>query len=331
MSIRLVALLLLSLTQGATGATVGNVQAGKALWEGPKTACKNCHGPRGEGGFGPDLAGRQLSFDQFKHAVRRPWGVMPTFTEEQVSDRELADLVVYFTSLTRVAEPGPWRTPLPAGAPKGQQLLIASFGCGQCHGPLLAIARQNLGGMGPDADYAYFAKRVYEHTSTMSTSPFNKDDFPHMGNFSRTRLPEPVLQELWRWVSVDLGFRVPIRAQIIAGAHAGNGASYALTVENRGVPGKGLAAEDISIALNLVSGATVGSTTGAGYQGIRRNSQTHADAAVWQLARLGPGAKQTFTIALSGNETTEGNIIKTGSVSWTTPPLGATARPTALR
>ena len=29
---------------------------------------------------GPDLAGRKLSADQFKHAVRQPWGVMPAFT-----------------------------------------------------------------------------------------------------------------------------------------------------------------------------------------------------------------------------------------------------------
>ena len=61
----LVALLLVTLTQTGTRAPVpGDAQAGKALWEGAATQCKNCHGVKGEGAFGPDLAGRQLSVMQ---------------------------------------------------------------------------------------------------------------------------------------------------------------------------------------------------------------------------------------------------------------------------
>lgn len=63
--------------------------------------CRDCHGIKGEGGFGPDLAGRQLSLDQFKHAVRKRWGVMPMFVEQQLSDQNIANFHAYFTSLPK--------------------------------------------------------------------------------------------------------------------------------------------------------------------------------------------------------------------------------------
>ena len=72
--------------------------------------CDNCHGPDAEGGFGPDLAGgRGRSLDQFRRAVRRPWDVMPTFNEDQLSDQGVAD--VYARRATRLqrAVPAPPR------------------------------------------------------------------------------------------------------------------------------------------------------------------------------------------------------------------------------
>ena len=260
------------------------------------------------------MAGRQLSFEQFKRAVRQPWGVMPTFTQEQISDEGMKDLLAYFATLPKLAEPAPWRTPLPPGAPNGQQLLIATGGCGQCHGPVMAMMRTVAGGSG--ADYNWFAKRVYEHTSTMP------EDEPHpvMGNFSRARMPEPLLQEIWRYASVDLGLRVPVRAQLSAGVPAGTGVTYTLTVANSGTPGKGPTAEDLSIGLALPDGATVAGTTGAGYQGVRRDQQVNADMAVWQLTRLAPAEKHTYTITLSGG--TAAGRIATGSVRWAKPLVG---------
>src|SRR5262245_15817029 len=90
-----IALLMLPLAHG-TALAQGNAQAGKALWDGPATQCRNCHGNNGEGAFGPDLAGRKLTAAQFTHAVRRPWGIMPAFIASQVSDAEIANLVAYF-------------------------------------------------------------------------------------------------------------------------------------------------------------------------------------------------------------------------------------------
>ena len=99
--------------------------AGKALWEGNNTQCKNCHGRAGEGGFGPDLAGRGLSPSQFIQAVRKPWGIMPIFIDSQVSDAELSDLAAYFATLPKNATPAAWRVPLDPTAPHGQQVMVA--------------------------------------------------------------------------------------------------------------------------------------------------------------------------------------------------------------
>ena len=58
----LIAFLLLPLAQTAASAQpAGDAAAGKAYWDrlAPRqTDCKDCHGLNGEGGFGPDLAGR---------------------------------------------------------------------------------------------------------------------------------------------------------------------------------------------------------------------------------------------------------------------------------
>src|SRR5437870_8498464 len=142
----LVALLLAPLAQtGTRSPAPGDAQAGKALWDGAATQCKNCHGLKGEGAFGPDLAGRQLGVPQFRQAVRKPWGIMPAFTEQQLSDQEIANLVAYFNGLPAAAQPGPWRFDVPAEAPQGQQVLLATVGCGQCHGPTFNGPRANAG------------------------------------------------------------------------------------------------------------------------------------------------------------------------------------------
>ena len=75
-----------------------------------------------------------------------------------------------------------------------------------------------------------------------------------MGNFSRTRVPESSLQQIWNYVSTDLGLRVPMRGRFTAGVPAGNGMTYTLNVENTGLAGKGRTAEDLTISLMLPPG-----------------------------------------------------------------------------
>src|SRR5215475_1027654 len=108
-----VALLMLPLAQAAAQAQ-GDAAAGKAIWDGPNTQCRNCHGAKGEGAFGPDLAGRKLTVAQFTHAVRKPWGIMPAYIESQISDNELALLAGYFADMPAVAQPAKWRYEVPA-------------------------------------------------------------------------------------------------------------------------------------------------------------------------------------------------------------------------
>ena len=322
MNIVIVAMVLVvSLVNAAVARAQGNADAGKKLWAGNTLQCRNCHGTEGQGGFGPDLAGRGLSLDQFRHAVRTPWGIMPAYIEKQISDTDMADVVAYFSSLPRVAAPGPWRVTVPAGAPPGQQLLIATWGCAQCHGATFADSRGDAGAAG--ADFAWFSELVYNHTTASPEerrlSGDNPDNPIRMGNFSRTRVPEPMLRQLWQYISVDLGLRVPIEARFAAGVAAGPNMTYTLNVENAGVPGKGLVAEDISIALTLPAGSKVVNTSGAGYKGLQRDAQG-VDVAVWQVAKMGPRDKQTCSITLSPPAT--GAQRLRGVVRWSKPVLG---------
>jgi hypothetical protein len=240
---------------------------------------------------------------------------MPAFPESQHSDQELADFYAYFQSLPRLAEPGPWGTPVPANAPKGQELMIATFGCGQCHGAALQGPRTNAGAVA--ADFEWFKRMVYEHTTVMPEHRTLLGAAParvRMGNFSRMRVPERELEEIWRYLRDDLKFRVPVTSRLTVGTSAG---AYNLVVQNGGLAGKGLTAEDITILLALKPGTKVTNTTGAGYQGVRNDPQLKAEAAVWQLSRLGPKQDQTYTITVG-----TGGGIASGVVRWTKPASG---------
>ena len=104
-------------------AKYGDAAAGKSLWEGNNTQCRNCHGKDGEGAFGPDLAGRGLSAAEFQQAVRHPWGIMPAFVDTQLSDTDIANLAAYFGGLQKVAAARPLALSTPDAAPSGQQVL----------------------------------------------------------------------------------------------------------------------------------------------------------------------------------------------------------------
>ena len=313
----LVVLVVFPLVLQSVSAQSGDAQAGKTLWDAPVTGCRNCHGAKGEGGFGPDLAGRKLAIAQFTQAVRKPWGIMPAYVDSQLSDREMADLVAYFDSLPAVPQPGSWRFDVPAGAPRGQEAALATVGCGQCHGPTFNVVRQGAGAV--DGDFEWFKKIVYDHTVEQPRHFTRLEQPParlRMGNFSRTRVPESVLQDIWTFAR-DLGFRVPLAGQLSAGVPAANGTTYTLNVTNGGLPGKGLTAEDISVMLVVPAGSSVVSTTGDGYQGVRADAEAKANVAVWQVARMAPKDRQVFTITLSRPGTAADNVR--GSVRWTRP------------
>jgi hypothetical protein len=125
-----------------------------------------------------------------------------------------------------------------------------------------------------------------------------------------------MLMEVFNFAK-ELGFRPMMVGQLKAGVPAGNGVTYTLDVRNGGVKGKGLTAEDLTISLVVPAGATVVSTTGAGYQGVKQDAELKGQVAVWHLPRIAPKEKQTYSLTLSKAGTREDNVR--GNIKWTKP------------
>ena len=318
----LLAFLVLPLAQTAASAQiVGDAAAGKAYWDrqAPRlTDCKECHNLNGEGGFGPDLAGRGLSAAQVLRAVRQPWGIMPAFVESQVSAKDAADIAAYFATLPKRAEPDGWNVEVPSGAPPGQATMI-NMGCGQCHGATFNGPRGNsLGAYNMDFDG--FANLVYNHTTAMpqyravlGQTATNLD----MGNFSRSRLSEGQLRQIYFWARDEIGPRAPMAGQIAKGEPGSGGVSYPVTITNNGVPGRGVIAEGLTINLTIPAGATVVAATGTGYQGTHTDDKTKATVATWKLPRSAPKDQEKLSITLSKAATAATNLR--GDIHWTKP------------
>ena len=311
----------------AQPAPQGDPMKGRGLYSGASggALCTLCHGLQGQGGFGPDIAGaRGLTFEQFRREVQNPWGIMPRY--ERITEQALADIYAYLKSLTPPAEPSQWSVALPPpGAPRGQTLAVA-FGCGQCHGPEMGHPRRDLGAK--NADFAEFQAIVYEHAPTT------------MGQFSRERMSEPILKEIWDFLK-EMGLRSMVFGAIAPGAASGVNTTYVVTTDNRGVPGKGLPADDITLSVVVPAGLTVASTTGQGYQGTQAAEyvanpsalspframnpnpnvqRVKGTLAIWKLPKLAAGEKQTVTITLSGAGADKANFAGT-TVTWGKPDV----------
>jgi mono/diheme cytochrome c family protein len=62
--------------------------------------CYQCHA-RGEGGLGPSLNDKPLPRFAIRLQIRHGLGVMPAFSEQQLSDQEVEDIVDYVVALRR--------------------------------------------------------------------------------------------------------------------------------------------------------------------------------------------------------------------------------------
>jgi cytochrome c553 len=305
----------LAAAQGA-----GDVAAGKAYWEreAPRaTACRNCHGNNAEGQFGPDLAGRGLNAAQVLRAVRQPWGIMPAFVESQLSEKDAADLAAYFGSLQKPAAPAKWRVEAPADASPGQANLV-NIGCAQCHGITFNGPRGNLGAV--NADFDYFANLVYNHTTALLQHRVllgNAGTNLDMGNYSRTRLSEAQLRQIYFWARDDIGYRVPMQGRIGKGETGPSGVTYAVDVSNGGLQGKGVIAEGITVSLDIPKGSDVVAATGTGYQGVHVDEKTKGTVATWRLPRSAPKDQERLSITLSKAGTAADNLK--GSIRWAKP------------
>jgi mono/diheme cytochrome c family protein len=310
---RLAALLLFCAASSAAWgqAAKPDVDSAKALWEGNQLFCKDCHGKDGDGGFGPDLAGRGLSAPEFQRAVRKPWGVMPGFVEGQLSDAEIAGLAAYFASLPKVPQPAEWHVPLTTDLPHGQQVYI-SAGCGECHGATFDLPRAALGGR--NGDFALMKELVYTHTDAM---PKFEEQRPgqrlRMGNFNALRLSEVQLKEIYDWAHDEIGFRPDLQARL---TQTGN-TTYMLQLANNGEAGKGLTAEGLTVDVVVPAGTSLASANGDGYKGVHSDAETKATVAEWRLPRLAPKASQALTITLSQAPTNPADLK--GTIRWDKP------------
>jgi formate dehydrogenase gamma subunit len=84
----------------SVSADAGIAAQGAALW--PDLTCQTCHGTNAQGGPGSRdvaLAGTLLPFEDFAAAVRRGPADMPAFSQNVLSDQNLADLYAWLASL----------------------------------------------------------------------------------------------------------------------------------------------------------------------------------------------------------------------------------------
>lgn len=328
----------LSMTSGAAAQTsgaaepVGDAENGKKTYAFGNTSCSNCHGREGEGGFGPALAGRNMPHKQFYDAIRNPVGRMPTFNEANLKEQEIADMRAYLNGLPSGAKPGAWRVPMPSGPmPQGQMLAHTVIGCVMCHGATFETPRHGMAEV--NADFEWFKKMVYDHTTSqaeqwkmldrsvpqVTPSPAGPWGRIRMGNYSPTRLPEPMLKEIWTWIS-DLGALVPLAGRVSEGQRGATGVTYTVKVSNGGVKNKGLVAEGVTVALAIPADATVVSATGTGYEGVKHDEDAKGNAAIWRVPSLAPLEMQTLTVTLSGTGATS---MPKGKIRWDKPAVKA--------
>jgi cytochrome c553 len=280
----------------------GDAAAGRRWYTGQAGGafCMLCHGNNAEGGFGPDLAGRTISYEQFSRAIKEPWGLMPTFP--YLTDQKIADLYAFVQSAPKPAQPGKWRIAMPPpGGPAIQRQFI-SMGCGQCHGEELIHPRRDLGRIGNGVTFDEFKNIVYK------TAPAT------MGIFNPDRMSESVLRDIFKFM-MDEGLRVPISARIEPATTAN---SYNLTVWNEAIPGKGLTANDVMITVPVPTGLTVINATGPGYQGVVKDSSKNVDSLVWKAAKYAPGDKNVYSFTLSAAPPAQG-LFRGSSVAWASP------------
>ena len=93
----LVGICLTSFAQAQATAPAGNAQNGRKIFQ--TYGCYQCHGREAQGGVGPRLGPRPISWTAFSRYVRQPTDQMPPYTAKVVSDQELADMYAFLQSL----------------------------------------------------------------------------------------------------------------------------------------------------------------------------------------------------------------------------------------
>lgn len=84
---------------GQRDAPAGDAMAGKRIFL--SQGCYECHGTSGAGGgyTGPTLAPNPLPSAAIKSQIRRPASRMPAYSEQVLTDAQIADIVAYLRSI----------------------------------------------------------------------------------------------------------------------------------------------------------------------------------------------------------------------------------------
>ena len=82
-------------TAVASNVSDANAPPGKIIYE---KHCIGCH-PYGKGGIGPNLSKRKLTPEIVRKKVRKGGLIMPSFSEQQISNEELEQLAEFVVSL----------------------------------------------------------------------------------------------------------------------------------------------------------------------------------------------------------------------------------------
>ena len=145
----LLLILLLGLTTAVAFAQ--DPDQGKLIWD-EQINCKNCHGAEGQGMWGPPLAGRQSTAQEWITQVRTPRRSMPHYREDQISDEAITNIHAYLTALPEPADFTPATAELAADAHPGQTLIVEKR-CVACHtetGPIGGFVNR---GEAPTVEY----------------------------------------------------------------------------------------------------------------------------------------------------------------------------------
>jgi hypothetical protein len=140
---------------------------------------------------------------------------------------------------------------------------------------------------------------------------------------------------IFRFIKDDLGLLVPMTAVMSQGVADGPNTTYTLTIRNTGTKGKGLAAEEITVAVMLPAAAKIVGATGPGYQAVQSNVRgdhdTIGSAAVWNVDRLAAAEDVRLQITLAGPPAPAGDLFEDSIVQWMKPVMRPGARALALR
>jgi putative heme-binding domain-containing protein len=153
-------LLLLHLTTSEIARAQNNSAAGDRLFH---LHCAECHGPTGQGGYGPDLTRgeyRHGSTDEaLFHTIATgvPGTRMPATS---LSDRQLREIVTYVRGLA-----GGTRVSVAGDARAGEKLFGGKGGCTKCH-----MIRGEGGSLGPELTYVG-SQRAPKHLRTSILQP----------------------------------------------------------------------------------------------------------------------------------------------------------------